>query len=130
MIRGQQENTMAQWGISEDVRSMLNPEPFKFATTAEAMFHELAKQIADFEAQLDDSEEVGALVVGGPNGTALHISGLEYVGRDLIVFHGTNEHRKVVHLLQHVGQVNVLLTALPKVAEKAHRIGFTVLKEA
>jgi hypothetical protein len=105
-------------------------EPPKINMPAEAMFHELAKQIADFEAQLDDSEEVGAVLVGGPNNTIFHISGLEHVGRDLIVFHGTNEHKKAVRLLQHVGQVNVLLTALPKIAERAHRIGFTMLKEA
>jgi hypothetical protein len=44
------------------------------------------------------------------------------------VFHGINEHKKPVRLVQHVSQVNVLFTALPKEQENPRRIGFTLLK--
>jgi hypothetical protein len=105
-------------------------EPPKIVHPAEAMFHQLAKQIAEFEEQLDDTEEVGARLVSGPNNTTFHVTGVEYKGRELIVFHGLNEHGKTIRLLQHVAQINLLLTALPKETEKPRRIGFTMLKEA
>jgi Family of unknown function (DUF6173) len=96
---------------------------------AKRMYHQLAKQIAEFEAQLDASQEVGVSLVSGPDNKPFHIDDLEYMGSDLIVFHGTNEHKRPVRLVQHVSQVNVLLTALPKESNEPRRIGFTLLKE-
>lgn len=118
--------------LSKDLFQLNLPtfDPPKIVHSAEAMFHQIAKQIAEFEEQLDENEDVGAILVSGPCNATFHIVGLEYRGRDLIVFRGINEHKKAIQLLQHVAQINVLLTALPKESEKANRIGFMLLKEA
>jgi len=93
------------------------------------MFGRIAKQIAEFESQLDDNEDVGARLVTSSNNLTFHILNLEYREPDLIIFHGTNEHNKPLQLLQHVTQINILLTALPKELEKPRRIGFGLLGE-
>jgi hypothetical protein len=48
----------------------------------------------------------------------------------MLIFHGVNEHDKPVQLLQHVSQLNILLTALPKETEKPRRIGFGLVEKA
>jgi hypothetical protein len=103
--------------------------PPRFVSPAESMFGRIAKQIAEFESQLDDNEDVGARLVTSSNNLTFHILNLEYREPDLIIFHGTNEHNKPLQLLQHVTQINILLTALPKELEKPRRIGFGLLGE-
>jgi hypothetical protein len=118
------------WTIDRKIiDSIRSPASFNIPLDAETIFHFLAEEIADFEKQLSSDEEIGAVLVSGPNSTTFHITDLGFVGRNLIIFHGLNEHKKPVRLMQHVAQVSVLLTALPKVEQQARRIGYTLLKE-
>ncbi len=105
------------------------PPPPRPPSAAEAMYRRLVHQIAEFESQLDDDDEIGARLVSAPDSSVFHIVRLEFRNPELIVFHGSNEHGKPVQLLQHVTQLNVLLTALPKETEKPRRIGFRLQGE-
>jgi len=88
------------------------------------VFNQVAETIQAFEETLSAEEEVGARLVNVPGMQVMHITRVEPRGREMIAFHGANEHGKAMLLLQHCTQVNLLLTALPKLYDAARRIGF------
>jgi hypothetical protein len=88
------------------------------------MRERLITQIKKFEELLNPEEEVGFFLAMPGSPSAFHIERVGAWGPDMIIFHGTNSDNKPVQLVQHYTQVNVLLTALPKIHEPARRIGF------
>lgn len=92
---------------------------------AEWAFVRLSKLIEDFEKGLDKDEEVGARIVGLPGDGAMSIDDVGFWGPDFIMFLGKNSDGKPVRLIQHYGQINVMLDARRKPEEReARRIGF------
>jgi hypothetical protein len=92
---------------------------------AEWAFVRLSKLIEDFEKGLDKDDEVGARIVGLPGDGTMSIDDLGFWGPDFIMFVGRNSHGKPVRLIQHYGQINVVLDARRKPEEReARRIGF------
>ena len=91
---------------------------------AELMYQRIGQQIADFEAKLDPSEEIGARFVAAPGEGVIHIESLGYWGSDLLIFNGTNADGRPVQVLQHVSQISITLTALPAKGPEPRRIGF------
>jgi len=103
--------------LTEGVRMRENP--------AEWAFVRLSKLIDDFEKGLDKDEEMGASIVGLPGDGTMQIDEVGFWGPDFIMFLGKNADGKPVRLIQHYGQINVLLNAVRKPDEReAHRIGF------
>ncbi|WP_155856327.1 hypothetical protein [Acidiphilium cryptum] len=93
---------------------------------AEKAVERLGEEIADFESMLTDEEEVGGIIVGAPGNTCFHILKFYNLNMDILVFEGVNEHGKPQRLVQHVSQLSILLTALPKLNETPNRIGFHI----
>jgi hypothetical protein len=103
--------------LMDDVQMRENP--------AEWAFVRLSKLIEDFEKGLDPDDEIGARIVGLPGDGIMSIEDLGFWGPDFIVFLGRSADGKPVRLIQHYGQINVLLAARKKPEErKARRIGF------
>ena len=107
-------------GLSEGLRMRENP--------AEWAFVRLSRLIQDFEKQLDEDSEVGALMASGPGDAAFAIRDLGFWGPDFILFMGVNGVGRPIRLVQHYTQINVLLSAMPKAKpdEPARRIGFAL----
>ena len=95
--------------------SQLNP--------ASWAYERIARQIQTFEDELSSDEEIGLRLVATPD-SIMHVDDVGYHGPDMLIFYGTNEHGRAMRLLQHMTQLNVLLTAVPKKQETAQRIGF------
>lgn len=92
---------------------------------AEWAFVRLSKLIEDFEKSLDKDEEIAAHLVGGPGDATMQIDDVGFWGPDFILFTGKNADGRPVRLIQHYGQINVLLNARRKPEERpARRIGF------
>jgi hypothetical protein len=91
---------------------------------AELAVQRLGEAIASFEADLSNEEEVGGVIIGAPGNTTFHIIKFYNLNKDILVFEGINEHGKPQQLVQHVTQLSILLTALPKLNETPRRIGF------
>jgi len=92
---------------------------------AEWAFVRLSKLIEDFEKGLDKDDEVGARIVGLPGDGTMSIDDVGFWGPDFILFVGKNSDGKPVRLIQHYGQINVVLDARKKPVEReARRIGF------
>jgi hypothetical protein len=104
------------------------PKPIIPRNPAEKAVERLGEQIAAFESSLTPEEEVGAILIGAPGGIVFHMTRIYAINMDLLGFEGLNEHRKPLRLVQHVTQLSILLTALPKLDSEARRIGFDFSK--
>lgn len=103
--------------MMDGVRMRQNP--------AEWAFVRLSKLIEDFEKSLDKDDEVGARIVGLPGDGTMSIDDVGFWGPDFILFVGRNADGKPVRLIQHYGQINVLLDVRRRPEERqARRIGF------
>ena len=103
--------------LTDGVRMRENP--------AEWAFVRLSKLIEDFEKSLDKDEEIAAHIVGVPGDGTMQIEDVGFWGSDFILFTGKNPDGRPVRLIQHYGQINVLLNARKKPEEReARRIGF------
>jgi hypothetical protein len=97
-------------------------------TDAEVMHEKLVKSIAEFEEQLDATQEVDACLVNFGL-QPIHIDDVGFWGHDLIVFHGGNSVGAPVQLLQHISQVNVMLVAIPTTSPIPKRIGYAMVQK-
>lgn len=93
-------------------------------------YERLILYIRNFESQLDDSHEVAMGFAGGDIGV-IRIEGLGYFDPDIVTFYGTDEEGVRTQLIQHVGQLNVMLRALPRFDGEVEprRIGFHLSQE-
>ncbi len=115
---------VARDGIVETPAKKIEP-PYNPA----AWMHErLARQIMEFEKNLDPDHEIGGRFVEGPSNDSLHIENVANWGPDMIIFMGQFPDGWKFELIQHYSQVSVLLTSVRKMNEKPRRIGFEILK--
>lgn len=84
----------------------------------------LGEYVKDFESKLDDEHEIGARLVSFGNAVVFHIEDIGYYGPDIITFHGFNEKKERVQLIQNISQLSVLLVAVKNMGDKPRRIGF------
>ena len=90
---------------------------------AQWAYERLILYLQKFEEGLDAEHEVGMGFAGSEAGT-LHIRGIGYFAPDIITFYGVDGNGTKTQLVQHVSQLNVMLKAMPKLHDKAERIGF------
>lgn len=103
----------------------LSEQPLDQKSPAEWTYQRLVLYIRKFEESLDAEHEVG-LGLAGSNAGTLHIQGLGYFAPDIVTFYGRDQAGVATHLIQHVSQLNVMLKAAPKLADKPRRIGFAL----
>ena len=86
--------------------------------------------IKKLEETLDNDHEVGMGFAGGDTGV-IKIEGLGFFDPDIVTYYGTNGAGAKTQLIQHVSQLNVMLTASAKDVDQdePHRIGFQLAKE-
>jgi Family of unknown function (DUF6173) len=63
-------------------------------------------------------------IVGGPAGVCLHVREVYRYGTDKLVFVGIDANGSPLRLMQHLSQLNFLMTSARKIGEVAVRIGF------
>jgi len=86
--------------------------------------------IQNFEKTLDANQEV-AMGFTGSDAGIIKIEGLGYFDPDILTFYGSTEDGSRTQLVQHVGQLNVMLRAMPAPSEavKPNRIGFRLASD-
>lgn len=104
--------------------------PVEAKSPAQWAYERLILYIQQFEEQLDSEEEVAMGFAGGEAGV-LRIEGMGYFDPDIITFYGQDLEGMKTQLIQHVSQLSVVLTAMPKEdeAEEPRRIGFRLVRE-
>lgn len=112
----------------------LPPNPLIVAVEenlASEFYKRVVKWIADFDAALDQAHEVGVRLVSFGQTLVFHLDDIGYWNPSLISFRGFTDDGEPVELIQHVTQISILLTKLPrKDPSKAKRpIGFSMETE-
>ena len=105
-------------------------KPVQQKSPAQWAYERIILYLKNFEEQLDSSQEVAMGFTGGDAGV-LRIEGMGYFDPDIVTFYGTDGAGGRTQLIQHVSQLNVMLRALPKPAERAEaaRIGFRLAQD-
>lgn len=125
-------NDSAEWEFY--LPSMQTPDYSKIAeiyenlpSPAQQMFENIVERIQKFEEHLPNDMQAGGNLVTGPGVTFL-ISKVAYMDPDIILFSGLlPESGAAVELVQHISQLNLLLTALPRMDDTTkprRKIGF------
>jgi hypothetical protein len=96
------------------------------ANYASEFYTRLVNRITGFNEALDDDHEVGVTLVNFRGSSIVfHLSDLGYYNPSLITFYGVTDDGNPVELIQHVSQISVLLTKLPRLPNEPKRvIGF------
>jgi len=95
----------------------LPPSPFitnMEANYASEFYKRLVDWIKNFDANLDQTHEVGVRLVNFGQTVTFHLEDMSYWNPSLISFTGRKEDGQPVELIQHVSQISILLTSLPR----------------
>jgi hypothetical protein len=103
--------------------------PLSEKSPAQWAYERVILYIRDFEAGLDSAHEVAMGFTGAAAGV-MRIDGIGYYDPDIVTFSGLDGDGLRSQLIQHVSQLNVVLTAFPKPDPEAEpmRIGFRLVR--
>lgn len=92
---------------------------------SDTQFEILKKHIEEFQTSLDDEHEVGILLTNFGQSMLMNVCQISYEKSVLLVFKGY-VNGKYSTLIQHVSQLNFLLTSVEKEPDRPKRlIGFS-----
>jgi hypothetical protein len=93
-------------------------------------YERLILYIQNFEKQLTKGQDVAMGFTGSAAGV-IRIEGMGYFDPDILTFYGTDDSGQKTQLIQHVGQLNVMLTATSTRSEEDDpvRIGFHLARD-
>ncbi len=116
-------------GAEQSVPAAITGTPLAQKSPAQWAYERVVLYLKNFEEQLDSDHEVAMGFAGGDAGV-LRIEGMGYFDPDIVTFYGVGSDGTRMQLVQHVGQLNVALRALPKKqpTEPANRIGFRLVE--
>lgn len=101
----------------------IEPLPIAYAYS-DTQFEILVKYIKEFEESLDSEHEVGLLLTNFGKTVTMQVTEIGYEKSVLMIFKGYVDGRMST-LIQHISQLNFLLTSLPKDDSRPkQRIGF------
>lgn len=94
--------------------------------TAPIIAHKLYDEIISYQQSLPEEDDVVLAVAHFGNTTNIFVNSIGYIGYNLIVFYGTDSLGKPQKLIQHINQLDFLLTCQVKTVPEApkRQIGF------
>lgn len=99
-------------------------QPQSVYSYSDTQFEIIRRYIQEFEKTLDADQEVGVLLTNFGQAMLMEVTDVWYEKSVLMVFHGYVNGEKAT-LIQHISQLNFLLTTLPRNPALPHRpIGF------
>lgn len=99
-------------------------EAQKDNNNARAMYDVIVQQVKQFQDALDNDHEVGILMTAAGAGSLMIVTYIRYANPSILIFDGIIDGRPA-QLIQHMTQLNFLLTSVQKSPERpARRIGF------
>lgn len=96
---------------------------------SDTQFEIIKRYILDFQQSLDNEHDVGVLLTNFGSTMLMQVTSVGFERSVLMVFRGYVDGREAT-LIQHVSQLNFLLTSVPKAPDEPKRkIGFTVAQD-
>lgn len=104
----------------------IDSSKIQLGSTAEQVAMHLYNEIQRYQTNLPDEEDVAMMLVQFGQSTTILVKGIGYSGYNLVCFHGEDTEGKPLELIQHVQQLNFLLTVVPKPVPEVpkRQIGF------
>ena len=95
-------------------------------SVAQIVAENIHQEILEYQSKLPDNEDVAMCVVQFNQSMIIRVDSIGYIGYNLIRFGGKNSDGKPIEVVQHVSQLNFLLTIVPKpvVSVPKRKIGF------
>lgn len=114
----------------EPLPEALTRQPLSEKTPAQWAYERLIIYLQKFEEDLDSEHEIAVGFAGSDVGV-LRIEGLGFFAPDIVTFYGQDGDGQKLQLIQHVSQLNVMLSAVPKTPGdgQARRIGFRLVQD-
>ncbi|MCR4719143.1 MAG: hypothetical protein K5768_05885 [Firmicutes bacterium] len=111
---------------SRQTQTMVNAAAIQEGSTAECVALYLYEEILKYQANLPELDDVALQVVHFNQTTLIFVESIGYIGYNMVCFRGTDSQGKPMELIQHIHQLNFLLTVVPKpIPEQPKRkIGF------
>jgi hypothetical protein len=95
----------------EDMRAIVENMQ---ANRASELGDRIYEKIQDYDAKLGDTQEVGVRLVSFGQTVVFRLVWIECINPSLVCFVGTTDDGKPVELIQHVTQISILLTTVPR----------------
>ena len=92
----------------------INASKIQLGSTAEQVALHLYDEIQRYQQNLPDEEDVAMMLVSFGQSMTILVKGIGYSGYSLVCFHGEDTSGKPMELIQHVQQLNFLLTVVQK----------------
>ena len=106
------------------LRQLSNLKPVPAGTDSGTQFEILKQYIEEFQNSLDSEHEVGMLLTNFGQNILLKVTYISYESPSLMIFKGYVNDKEST-LVQHVSQLNFLLTSVEKEPDRPKRkIGF------
>ena len=103
----------------------IDPPPIAYSYS-DTQFEIIKDYVLEFQRNLDDEHDVGLMLTNFGNTVLMNVTSIGYEKSVLMIFKGYVEGREAT-LIQHVSQLNFLLTSVPKEPDvPKRRIGFSV----
>lgn len=95
-------------------------------STAEYISKHLYNQIITYQSNLPEQDDVALMLVQFNQSTLILVNNIGYIGCNLICFYGVDTNGKPLELIQHIHQLDFLLTVAPKSVPNVpkRKIGF------
>lgn len=114
------------YSFPNPVASLDFPTPPIAFSYSDTQFEIIKKYILDFQECLDNEHDVGVMLTNFGSTMLMQVTAIGYEKSVLMVFKGYVDGREST-LIQHVSQLNFLLTSVPKAPDVPKRkIGFSV----
>lgn len=123
-------NPKQQNAKDQKVPNAVTATPVEQKSPAQWAYERVVLYLKNFEEQLDGDHEA-AMGFTGADAGVLRIEGMGFFDPDIVTFYGSDPAGGKMQLVQHVGQLNVMLRAVPKEVESAepNRIGFRLAQD-
>lgn len=114
--------------VNENRQKLINAAQIQAESTAEPIAKHLFQEILRFQQNLPDTEDVLMMLVQFNQSTTILVENIGYIGHTMISFHGKDTNNNPIELIQHISQLNFLLTACKKLEPELpkRKIGFVV----
>lgn len=95
-------------------QKMINAATIQEGSTAQIVAENLHQEILNYQSNLPDSEDVAISIVQFGQSTTILVDSIGYIGYNLVRFGGKDNSGKPLELIQHISQLNFLLTVVQK----------------
>lgn len=107
-------------------QKMINVAEIQGGSTAKIIAENLYQEILKYQSNLPDDKDIAMTVVCFNEATTILVDSIGYIGYNLVRFGGKDNSGKPLELIQHISQLNLLLTVVPKLEPEVpkRKIGF------